>query len=99
MLSQTTLSIMKDDKRLTKFIISNFKNVDITCTNGIEIYFNNTNIKKVEPIIYKINSNKGKLIILYFNCDNFGVKKYYIPKFKKDYSFNELKFFLSDFLQ
>lgn len=54
MLSQTTLSIMKDDKRLTKFIISNFKNIDITCSNGIEIYFNNTNIKKLNLLFIKL---------------------------------------------
>lgn len=51
MLSQTTLSIIKDDKRLTKFIISNFKNVDTTCTNGLEIYFNCDNFK-VKKIIF-----------------------------------------------
>ena len=69
MINYSTINILEDDRKLTKFIIDNFKSVDIKITNGSEELISNTNIKKVNPIIYKIKSNNTKLTILYFKCD------------------------------
>ena len=95
MINYSTINILEDDRKLTKFIIDNFKSVDIKITNGSEELISNTNIKKVNPIIYKIKSNNTKLTILYFKCDEIKEKKYYIPKLKQDYTLSELKSYLN----
>lgn len=95
MINYSTINILEDDRKLTKFIIDNFKYVDIKITNGSEELISNTNIKKVNPIIYKIKSNNTKLTILYFKCDEIKEKKYYIPKLKQDYTLSKLKSYLN----
>ena len=95
MINYSTINVLEDDRKLSKFIIDNFENVDIKITNGSEELISNTNIKKLNPIIYKIKSNNTKLTILYFKCDEIKEKKYYIPKLKQDYTLSELKSYLN----
>lgn len=94
MLKDSTITILEDDKKLSKFILENFENVTITSSNGSEKIISITNIKEVNPIIYKIKSSKTNLLILYFKCKDINEKKYYIPKLKQDYNLSELKNYL-----
>lgn len=98
MCKTSTLSILEDDRKLSKYILENFKNIDITSNNGSEVIISTTNIKKVIPITYKIKSNKINLTILYFKCDDIKDRKYYIPKLKQDFTLSELKDYLKDVL-
>lgn len=98
MLKTSTLAILEDDRKLTKFLLENFNNIDITPTNGSEMLISITNVKKVNPIIYKIKSDKVKLTILYFKCDDINERKYYIPKLKQDFTLSELKDYLKGVL-
>lgn len=75
-MTEITLNILEDDRKLTKFIIDYFNITDIKITNGKESIIKNTNIKIIKPIIYKIN----KLTILYYKCEDIKERKYYIPK-------------------
>lgn len=94
MCKTSTLTILEDDRKLTKFILENFKDTDIKSTNGSEMLISITNIKKVNPIIYKIKSSKTTLTILYFKCSDIKDKKYYIPKLRQDFNLSELKDYL-----
>lgn len=98
MLKTSTLAILEDDRKLTKFLLENFNNIDITPTDGSEMLISITNVKKVNPIIYKIKSDKVKLTILYFKCDDIKERKYYIPKLKQDFTLSELKDYLKGVL-
>ena len=64
MCKTSTLTILEDDRKLTKFILENFKDTDIKSTNGSEMLISITNIKKVNPIIYKVKSDKTTITIL-----------------------------------
>ena len=90
MCKTSNLTILEDDRKLTKFILENFKDTDIKSTNGSEMLISITNIKKVNPIIYKIKSSKITLTILYFKCSDIKDKKYYIPKLRQDFNLSEL---------
>ena len=96
MLEMISLNIMEDDKRISRYILEHFDDVDIKVTNGSEEVYKMTNIKKVKPIIYKIKSNNIKITILYFKCNDIKEKRYYIPKLKQDYTFVELKEYLNE---
>ena len=94
-MKEITLNILKDDRKLTKFIIDYFNITDIKITNGKESIIKNTNIKIIKPIIYKIK----KLTTLYYKCEDIKERKYYIPKLKQDYNLSELKSYLKENLQ
>lgn len=98
MCKTSTLSILEDDRKLSKYILENFKNIDITSNNGSEVIISATNIKKIIPITYKIKSSKINLTILYFKCDDIKDRKYYIPKLKQDFTLPELKDYLKSVL-
>ncbi len=94
MCKTSNLTILEDDRKLTKFILENFKDTDIKSTNGSEMLISITNIKKVNPIIYKVKSDKTTITILYFKCSDIKDKKYYIPKLRQDFNLSELKDYL-----
>ena len=94
-MTEITLNILEDDRKLTKFIIDYFNITDIKITNGKESIIKNTNIKIIKPIIYKIK----KLTIFYYKCEDIKERKYYIPKLKQDYNLSELKSYLKGILQ
>jgi len=56
-MTEITINILEDDRKLTKFIIDYFNITDIKITNGKESIIKNTNIKIVNPIIYKIKKS------------------------------------------
>ena len=89
------LNILKDDRKLIKYIETCFPNIKIDVIDGNVSIYKNTNIKKIIPIIYKIKSSKIKLMILYFKCDEIKDNKYYIPKIKEEFNLLELKNYLN----
>ena len=98
MLQTSILTIMEDDRKLSKFIFENFKDVKFNVSSGNETLITKTNIKKINPVIYKIKTSKSSITILYFKSDDIKDKKYYIPKLKQDYSLSELKEYLKGVL-
>lgn len=97
-MSQTTITLLEDDRKLSKFILENFKDIKINISNGSEILITKTNIKKINPIIYKLKSNNVNITILYFKINDINDKKYYIPRLKQDYTLSELKQYLKGVL-
>lgn len=95
---QTTITLLEDDRKLSKFILENFKGIKMNISNGSEILISKTNIKKINPIIYKLKSTNINITILYFKIDDINDKKYYIPRLKQDYTLSELKQYLKGVL-
>lgn len=98
MLQTSILTILEDDRKLSRFIAQNFKDAKINVSNGNEILITMTNIKKINPIIYKIKTLNSSVTILYFKSDDIKDKKYYIPKLKRDFNLSELKEYLKGVL-
>lgn len=79
---------------LKDWCLEHFRDVKVKVTSGSEEIIPKTNIKKINPTIYKIKS----IIILYYDCNYFKDKKYYIPKLKQEYNFLEIKEYLKGVL-
>ena len=90
----TDIKVLEDDGKLTKYLELSFSALKVSATNGNVSIYERTNIKKINPITYTINSSKIKIIVLYFKCNEIKDKKYYIPSIKQDFSLLELKEFL-----
>ena len=78
------VAINKD--KLKEWCLEHYKDVKVRITNGSEEVIPKTNIKKINPTIYKINS----IIILHYSCNIIKDRNYYPPKLKKDYNFSEI---------
>ena len=85
-----------DDNLLTKYLIKKFEGIDIDITNGLVEIYAKTNIKKVNPIIYKIKYRGERTTILYYKIDDIKDKKYYIVKERKDYNLSDLKSYFEE---
>ncbi len=85
---------MENKDNLKEWCLEHFRDVKIKVTNASEEIIPITNIKKINPRIYKINS----IIILYYDTNYFKDKKYYIPKLKQEYNFSEIKEYLKGVL-
>ena len=85
-----TITTLDDDKLLTKHLKEKYKGIDIKITNGSIGIYENTNIKKINPIIYKIKYKNIKFNLLYYKCEDID-KKYYLPKEKEEFSLPEIK--------
>lgn len=81
---------MKNKDKLKDWCLETFKYVKIKVTNGNEEIISKTNIKKINPTIYKIKS----ITILYYDNNYFKNKNYYIPKLKQEMNFEEIKEYL-----
>lgn len=88
--------IITDDGRLVAFVENELTNATITATNGKELMMPKTNIKKVYPITYIINS---KMKILYYLTNEVKKRRYFIPNENKDFSLPELKEYLRGVLK
>ncbi|MFV0249500.1 MAG: hypothetical protein ACK5HP_00445 [Bacilli bacterium] len=69
---------MNKDK-LKDWCLETFKDGKVKVTSGSEEVIPKTNIKKINPTIYKIKS----ITILYYDGNYFKNKNYYIPKLKQ----------------
>lgn len=84
MLQTSILTILGDDRKLSKFIVKNFKNAKISVSNSNETLIKMTNIKKINPVIYKVKTSKSSITILYFKSNskyNLLKQKYYSNKY------------------
>lgn len=80
---------MNKDK-LEEWCLETFKDVKIKIISGSEEVVPKTNIKKINPTIYKIKNTT----ILYYDDNYFKSKNYYISKLKQEMNFEEIKTYL-----
>lgn len=85
---------MANKDNLKNWCLEHFKDVKVKITSGSEAIIPKTNIKLINPTIYKIKS----IVILYYDTNYFKDKNYYIPKLKQEYNFSEIKEYLKGVL-